>query len=85
MDAIEKDNPSLKGVLPKDYASPALDKKRLGELVDMIGNVGFNKEGHASKDLLGRVYEYFLGMFADAEGKRGGTILYPCQHCETPG
>jgi type I restriction enzyme M protein len=77
MDAIEKDNPSLKGVLPKDYARPALDKKRLGELVDMIGNVGFNKEGHASKDLLGRVYEYFLGMFADAEGKRGGQFYTP--------
>jgi type I restriction enzyme M protein len=77
MDAIEKDNPSLKGVLPKDYARPALDKKRLGELIDMIGNVGFNKEGHASKDLLGRVYEYFLGMFADAEGKRGGQFYTP--------
>lgn len=77
MDAIEKDNPSLKGVLPKDYAKPALDKKRLGELVDLIGNVGFNKKGHASKDLLGRVYEYFLGMFADAEGKRGGQFYTP--------
>ncbi len=77
MDAIEKDNPSLKGVLPKDYAKPALDKKRLGELVDLIGNVGFNKKRHASKDLLGRVYEYFLGMFADAEGKRGGQFYTP--------
>ena len=77
MDAIEKDNPSLKGVLPKDYARPALDKKRLGELVDLIGNVGFNQPGHNSKDLLGRVYEYFLGMFADAEGKRGGQFYTP--------
>lgn len=77
MDAIEKDNPSLKGVLPKDYARPALDKKRLGELVDLIGNVGFKQKGHASKDLLGRVYEYFLGMFADAEGKRGGQFYTP--------
>ena len=77
MDAIEKDNPSLKGVLPKDYARPALDKKRLGELVDLIGNVGFNQKGHSSKDLLGRVYEYFLGMFADAEGKRGGQFYTP--------
>ena len=77
MDAIEKDNPSLKGVLPKDYARPALDKKRLGELIDLIGNVGFNKEGHKSKDLLGQVYEYFLGMFADAEGKRGGQFYTP--------
>lgn len=77
MDAIELDNPSLKGVLPKDYARPALDKKRLGELVDMIGNVGFNAPGQNSKDLLGRVYEYFLGMFADAEGKRGGQFYTP--------
>ncbi|CAN5159118.1 hypothetical protein BH23BAC1_BH23BAC1_27690 [soil metagenome] len=77
MDAIEKDNPSLKGVLPKDYARPALDKKRLGELLDLIGNVGFNQAGHSSKDLLGRVYEYFLGMFADAEGKRGGQFYTP--------
>jgi type I restriction enzyme M protein len=77
MDAIELVNPSLKGVLPKDYARPALDKKRLGELLDLIGNVGFNQPGHNSKDLLGRVYEYFLGMFADAEGKRGGQFYTP--------
>jgi type I restriction enzyme M protein len=77
MDAIEKDNPSLKGVLPKDYARPALDKKRLGELVDLVGNIGFKEKGHSSKDLLGRVYEYFLGMFADAEGKRGGQFYTP--------
>ncbi len=77
MDAIEMDNPSLKGVLPKEYARPSLDKKRLGELVDLIGNVGFNKPGQDSKDLLGRVYEYFLGMFADAEGKRGGQFYTP--------
>ncbi len=77
MDAIEKDNPNLKGVLPKDYARPALDKKRLGELIDLIGNIGFNETGQNSKDLLGRVYEYFLGMFADAEGKRGGQFYTP--------
>ncbi len=77
MDAIEKDNPTLKGVLPKDYARPALDKKRLGELIDLIGNIGFKEEGLNSKDLLGRVYEYFLGMFADAEGKRGGQFYTP--------
>ncbi len=77
MDAIEKENPNLKGVLPKDYARPALDKKRLGELIDLLGNVGFNGAGHSSKDLLGRVYEYFLGMFADAEGKRGGQFYTP--------
>jgi type I restriction enzyme M protein len=77
MDAIEKDNPNLKGVLPKDYARPALDKKRLGELIDLIGNIGFNEPGQNSKDLLGCVYEYFLGMFADAEGKRGGQFYTP--------
>jgi len=77
MDAIEKDNPTLKGVLPKDYARPALDKKRLGELIDLIGNIGFKDKGHNSKDLLGSVYEYFLGMFADAEGKRGGQFYTP--------
>ncbi len=77
MDAIEKVNPNLKGVLPKDYARPALDKKRLGELIDLLGNVGFNGAGHQSKDLLGQVYEYFPGMFADAEGKRGGQFYTP--------
>ncbi|MBN2776532.1 MAG: SAM-dependent DNA methyltransferase [Bacteroidales bacterium] len=77
MDAIEKENASLKGVLPKDYARPSLDKKRLGELVDLIGNIGFREEGHKSKDLLGRVYEYFLGQFADAEGKKGGQFYTP--------
>jgi len=77
MDAIEKENPTLKGVLPKDYARPSLDKHRLGELIDLIGNIGFNEPGQNSKDLLGRVYEYFLGMFADAEGKRGGQFYTP--------
>jgi type I restriction enzyme M protein len=77
MDAIERDNPNLRGVLPKDYARPSLDKQRLGELIDLIGNIGFNEPGQNSKDLLGRVYEYFLGMFADAEGKRGGQFYTP--------
>jgi len=74
MDEIEKINANLKGVLPKEYASPELDKRLLGELVDLISTIGFNVEGHSSKDLLGRVYEYFLGQFADAEGKRGGQF-----------
>ncbi|NPD86026.1 SAM-dependent DNA methyltransferase [Lentimicrobium sp. L6] len=77
MDAIEKQNPSLKGVLPKEYARPDLNKQRLGELIDLIGTIGFAEDGHVSKDLLGRVYEYFLGMFADAEGKRGGQFYTP--------
>src|SRR6266550_6024534 len=63
MTSIERDNASLKGVLPKDYARPALDKQRLGQLIDMIGTIGF-RAGDESKDVLGRVYEYFLGQFA---------------------
>lgn len=77
MDEIEKRNSNLKGVLPKIYADPDLNKTRLGELIDLIGSVGFNQEGHEAKDLLGRVYEYFLGQFADAEGKSGGQFYTP--------
>ena len=77
MDAIERDNPSLKGVLPKDYARPALDKQRLGELIDLIGTIGLGDRESRSKDILGRVYEYFLGQFADAEGKKGGQFYTP--------
>ena len=77
MDEIEKVNPSLKGVLPKIYADPDLNKQRLGELIDLIGAIGFNEPGHKAKDLLGRVYEYFLGQFADAEGKSGGQFYTP--------
>ena len=74
MRAIEKDNESLKGVLPKDYARPALNKVMLGELIDLISGIALNEEGDRSKDILGRVYEYFLGQFAGAEGKRGGEF-----------
>ena len=77
MDAIEKDNPSLKGVLPKDYARPQLDKQRLGELIDLIGTIGLGDTQSKRKDVLGRVYEYFLGQFADAEGKKGGQFYTP--------
>jgi type I restriction enzyme M protein len=77
MDEIEKINSSLKGVLPKIYADPDLNKTRLGELIDLIGTIGFNQEGHTAKDLLGSVYEYFLGQFADAEGKSGGQFYTP--------
>ena len=77
MRAIEKDNESLKGVLPKDYARPALNKVMLGELIDLISGIALNEEGHASRDILGRVYEYFLGQFAGAEGKRGGEFYTP--------
>ncbi len=101
MVAIERDNPRLKGVLPKDYARPALDKHRLGELIDLIATITLTCSGglrppeeaaeaeesatvtdrrhstHRSVDLLGRVYEYFLGRFASAEGKPGGEFYTP--------
>src|SRR5574339_646264 len=75
MAGIERDNPALKGVLPKDYARPALDKTRLGQLMDRISNIGVGDAEARSKDVLGRVYEYFLSQFASAEGKKGGELL----------
>lgn len=75
--AIETKNPQIKGVLPKDYARPALDKVMLGELIDLISNIGLNEEAGKAKDILGRVYEYFLSQFAGAEGKRGGEFYTP--------
>jgi type I restriction enzyme M protein len=77
MTAIENNNPSLKGVLPKDYNRPALDKIMVGELIDLISGIALHEEGGAARDLLGRVYEYFLGGFAGAEGKRGGEFYTP--------
>ncbi len=77
MTAIERDNPSLKGVLPKDYARPALDKQRLGQLIDLISNIKLGDEDARSKDVLGRIYEYFLAQFASAEGKKGGEFYTP--------
>jgi len=77
MVAIEKENPILKGVLSKDFARPSLDKHRLGELIDLIGTIGLGDKDNRSKDILGRVYEYFLGQFASAEGKKGGEFYTP--------
>ncbi|MEI7687572.1 MAG: class I SAM-dependent DNA methyltransferase, partial [Planctomycetota bacterium] len=77
MVAIERDNPRLKGVLPKDFARPSLDKHRLGELIDLIGTIGLGDAANRSKDILGRVYEYFLTQFASAEGKNGGQFYTP--------
>lgn len=75
MDLIESNNESLKGVLPKNYNRPTLDKRRLGELVDLIGSIPlFERKG---LDIIGRVYEYFLGQFANAEGKKGGEFYTP--------
>lgn len=77
MISIEKDNPRLKGILAKNYARSDLDKHRLGELIDLIGTIGLGDEASRSKDVLGRVYEYFLGRFASAEGKGGGEFFTP--------
>lgn len=77
MTVIEKDNKSLKGVLQKDYARPDLDKRMLGELVDLISTIGLGDKENKQKDTLGRVYEYFLSKFASAEGKLGGQFYTP--------
>lgn len=77
MVALERDNPRLKGVLPKDYARPGMDKHRLGELIDLIGTIGLGDKDNRAKDVLGRVYEYFLTQFASAEGKNGGQFYTP--------
>jgi len=77
MVAIERDNPTLKGVLPKDYGRPALDKTRLGELINLVGTIGLGDQANRTRDVLGRVYEYFLTQFASAEGKNGGQFYTP--------
>lgn len=77
MVVIEKDNPHLKGVLPKEYARPSLNSVMLGELIDLISGVALGKGKSESRDLLGRTYEYFLGQFAGSEGKRGGEFYTP--------
>jgi len=76
LEAIEADNPRLKGILDKRFGRTQLEPGRLGELVDLISTIGFG-EGHRAKDLLGEVYEYFLGQFATAEGKKGGQFYTP--------
>jgi type I restriction enzyme M protein len=86
MTAIERDNPSLKGVLPKDFARAGLDKQRLGQIINLVSDISFlpspsgrgaGGEGDRAKDTLGRVYEYFLSRFASAEGKSGGQFYTP--------
>ena len=77
MSAIERDNPTLKGVLPKDYARPGLDKQRLGQLINLVSDIGLGSPVDRAKDVLGRVYEYFLAQFASAEGKKGGQFYTP--------
>ena len=79
MDLIERENPKLRGVLPRNYGREDLDKGRLGQLVDIIGSIGFTEtDDHGSDDVLGRVYEYFLGQFAGREtGKDAGAFYTP--------
>jgi len=77
MEAIERDNPSLKGVLPKDYARPGLDKQRLAQIINLVSEISMVSTADRAKDTLGRVYEYFLSRFADAEGKSGGQFYTP--------
>jgi type I restriction enzyme M protein len=77
MEAIERDNPSLKGVLPKEYARLPLDSSRLGQLIDLFSNIRIGGDDNHAHDILGRVYEYFLGQFASAEGKKGGEFYTP--------
>ena len=75
MVAIERENPKLKNVLPKIFTQRGVNI-RLGELIDLISKIGFNSSDHHAKDILGHVYEYFLGQFASAEGKRGGQFYH---------
>lgn len=77
MEAIERQNPSLRGVLPKVFARQNLDRASLGGLIDIVGGITLGTEEAKSKDMLGRVYEYFLGQFALAEGKKGGQFYTP--------
>ncbi len=77
MSAIERDNPTLKGVLPKDFARPGLDKQRLGQIINLVSDIALGSPSERSRDTLGRVYEYFLSRFASAEGKSGGQFYTP--------
>ena len=77
MTAIERDNASLKGVLPKDYARVGLDKQRLGQLINLVSDIALGAPADRAKDTLGRVYEYFLSRFASAEGKQSGQFYTP--------
>src|SRR5712692_5792059 len=77
MSAIERDNSSLKSVLPKDYARPGLDKQRLGQLINLVSDIALGSPADRARDILGRVYEYFLAQFASAEGKKGGQFYTP--------
>src|SRR5436309_3983905 len=77
MAAIERENPSLKGVLPKDFGRVGLDKQRLAQIINLVSDIALDSPADRSKDILGRVYEYFLARFASAEGKSGGQFYTP--------
>ena len=77
MAAIERDNPSLRGVLPKDFGRAGLDKQRLGQIINLVSDIALGSAADRAKDTLGRVYEYFLSRFASAEGKSGGQFYTP--------
>lgn len=80
---IETENPKLKGILDKRYARAQLPDGKLGELVDLVSTIGFSDNPSVARDVLGQVYEYFLGMFASAEGKRGGQFYTPASIVKT--
>jgi len=80
---IEAENPKLKGILDKRYARAQLPDGKLGELVDLVSTIGFGENASTARDVLGQVYEYFLGMFASAEGKRGGQFYTPASIVKT--
>lgn len=80
---VEAENPKLKGILDKRYARAQLPDGKLGELVDLISTIGFGENPSTARDVLGQVYEYFLGMFASAEGKRGGQFYTPASIVKT--
>ena len=77
MAALERDNPTLKSVLPKDYARPGLDKQRLGQIINLVSDIALGSAADRARDTLGRVYEYFLARFASAEGRSGGQFYTP--------
>ncbi|TDK68532.1 class I SAM-dependent DNA methyltransferase [Sapientia aquatica] len=83
LSVIEVENPKLKGILDKRYARAQLPDGKLGELVDLVSQIGFGVDASAARDVLGQVYEYFLGMFASAEGKRGGQFYTPASIVKT--
>ena len=83
MALIESENPKLKGILDKRYARAQLPDGKLGELVDLVSMIGFGVDASQARDVLGQIYEYFLGQFASAEGKRGGQFYTPASIVKT--